>query len=93
MNISAGLRDEGIKCQIYFEGKKFKNKIGYADKLSIPFAFFLGEDEIAKHEVSFKNMQTGEQLSAPLEGAVAAVKKELAASLKETVISTEKTNC
>ena len=45
VEISAKLRAQGISTQIYFEKKKFKHKIGYADKLSIPYAMFLGEDE------------------------------------------------
>ncbi|MCL2034421.1 MAG: histidine--tRNA ligase [Oscillospiraceae bacterium] len=92
ISISERLRGEGIKCQIYFEEKKFKAKIGYADKLDVPFAFFIGEDEIAKNEVSFKDMQSGEQVSAPLDDAVAAVKKSLSQRSEATVIDTEKTN-
>ena len=44
VEISAKLRAQGISTQIYFEKKKFKHKISYADKLSIPYAMFLGED-------------------------------------------------
>ena len=91
VGVSARLREQGVKCQIYFEKKKFKAKISYADKLSTPFAFFLGEDEIAKNEVSFKNMRTGEQVSAPLDDAVSAVKGSLSQNGKRTVIDTEKT--
>lgn len=92
VGISARLRDAGVKCQIYFEKKKFKNKIGYADKLAIPFVFFLGEDEIAKNQVSFKNLQTGEQVLSPLSDAIATVRACLSKAGLETVISTEKTN-
>ncbi len=50
-----------IRTQLYMEQKKFKAKMGYADKLSIPFVAFLGEDEIAQEKISLKNMQTGQQ--------------------------------
>jgi len=50
-----------IRTQLYTEQKKFKAKMGYADKLGIPFVAFLGEDEIAQEKISLKNMQTGEQ--------------------------------
>ena len=50
-----------IRTQLYTEQKKFKAKLGYADKLGIPFVAFLGEDEIAQEKISLKNMGTGEQ--------------------------------
>ena len=50
-----------IRAQLYTEQKKFKAKMGYADKLGIPFVAFLGEDEAAQNKISLKNMQTGEQ--------------------------------
>ena len=54
-------RGLGIRAQVYSEQKKFKAKMAYADKLGIPFAAILGEDEIAEGVVSLKNMTTGEQ--------------------------------
>ena len=61
------LRGAGIRTQIYTEQKKFKAKMGYADKLGVPFVAFLGEDEIAAGKLSLKDMKTGEQnmLSLP----------------------------
>ena len=50
-----------IRTQLYTEQKKFKARMGYADKLGIPFVAFLGEDEAAQNKISLKNMQTGEQ--------------------------------
>ena len=50
-----------IRTQLYTEQKKFKAKMGYADKLGIPCVAFLGEDEAAQNKISLKNMQTGEQ--------------------------------
>ena len=55
------LRAAGVRAQLYTEQKKFKQKMTYADKLGVPFAAFLGEDEIAQGKVSVKNMFTGEQ--------------------------------
>ena len=55
------LRGCEIRTQIYTEQKKFKAKMGYADKLGIPFVAFLGEDEAAQNKISLKNMQTGQQ--------------------------------
>ena len=44
--------------------------MAYANKLSVPFAVLLGEDEIAQGLCSVKNMSTGEQvLLSPAEAA------------------------
>ena len=56
------LRSGGLRVQLYGEQKKFKQKMAYADKLGVPFAVLLGEDEIAEGKCSVKNMRTGEQV-------------------------------
>ena len=48
VRLATAFREAGIRTQIYAEQKKFKAKIGYADKLRIPYVVFLGEDEIAR---------------------------------------------
>ena len=65
------LRSGGIRVQLYGEHKKFKQKMAYANKLEVPFAVLLGEDEIAEGMCSVKNMKTGEQVKlTPAEAAV-----------------------
>ena len=56
------LRSEGVRVQLYGEQKKFKQKMSYADKLGVPYAVLLGEDEIAAGKCSVKDMRTGEQV-------------------------------
>ncbi len=56
------LRRAGVRTQLYGEKKKFKAKMSYADKLKVPFAVLIGEDEIAEGLLSVKDMQTGEQV-------------------------------
>ena len=64
------MRTAGLRVQLYGEQKKFKQKMAYADKLGVPFAVLLGEDEIAEGKCSVKNMHTGEQVKlAPAEAA------------------------
>ncbi len=64
------LRSVGLRVQLYGEQKKFKQKMAYANKLGVPFAVLLGEDEIAEGVCSVKNMQTGEQQKlSPAEAA------------------------
>ena len=86
VSISAKLRQEGIRTQIYMEQKKFKAKITYANKLSIPYAMFLGEDEIAANKVTIKNMFTGQQQTLALEEAIVAMNETLKAIDEEAII-------
>ena len=60
--LAESLRASGLRVQLYSEQKKFKQKMAYADKLGVPFAVLLGEDEIAAGVCSVKDMRTGEQV-------------------------------
>ncbi len=60
--LAEALRSAGLRVQLYGEQKKFKQKMAYANKLEVPFAVLLGEDEIAEGMCSVKNMKTGEQV-------------------------------
>ena len=64
------LRGAGIRAQLYTEGKKFKAKMSYADKIGAPFVAFLGEDEIAAGQVSIKNLSDGKQETASPDAAI-----------------------
>lgn len=55
------MRGQGLRVQIYYEGKKFKAKMAYADKIKTPYAAIFGEDEIASGKVALKDMTTGQQ--------------------------------
>ncbi len=69
------LRSAGIRVQFYGEQKKFKQKMSYADKLGVPYAVLLGEDEIAEGKCSVKNMVSGEQVKlTPAEAAAYILK-------------------
>ncbi len=60
--LSETLRNAGVRVQLYAEQKKFKQKMSYADKVKVPFAVLLGEDEINEGVCSVKNMVTGQQV-------------------------------
>ena len=72
------LRSSGLRVQLYCEQKKFKHKIGYADKLGIPFVIFLGEDEINAGVVAVKDMESGEQVKISLDEAAKLIHDGLA---------------
>ena len=68
--LATALRAAGLRTQLYTEPKKFKAKMNYADKLGVPFALFLGDDEIAANVVTVKNMKTGEQVKVSTQEAI-----------------------
>ncbi len=77
--LAEALRSGGIRVQLYGEQKKFKQKMNYANKLGVPFVVLLGEDEIAEHKCSVKNMETGEQQKLTTGEAAAYIRAALAA--------------
>ncbi|MBR0445711.1 MAG: histidine--tRNA ligase [Oscillospiraceae bacterium] len=78
--LAQSLRSAGVRVQLYAEKKKFKQKMSYADKLAVPYAVLLGEDEIAEGVCSVKNMTTGEQIKLPADQAAQHILSGLAAT-------------
>ena len=78
--VAQALRVGGLKVQLYGEQKKFKQKMAYANKLGVPYAVLLGEDEIAEGVCSVKNMTTGEQVKLTPAEAAAYIKEGLSAN-------------
>ena len=77
ITLAETLRSLGLRVQLYGEQKKFKQKMAYANKLGVPFAVLLGEDEIADNMCSVKNMKTGDQVKLTPEDAAAFIKATL----------------
>ena len=69
ITLAQQLRSAGIRVQLYGEQKKFKQKMSYADRLGVPYAVLLGEDEIAAGKCSVKDMRTGQQVTVTPEEA------------------------
>ena len=84
--VSAKLREAGIGTQVFVEKKKTKAKLDYANKLSIPYVIFLGEDEVATGNLTLKDMRTGEQMQAPVDGIIARVKENPGTAADEKMI-------
>ena len=83
---ATALRAEGVRAQLYAEKKKFKAKLGYADRGNYPFVILIGEDEIAQGRVTLKDMRSGEQAAVSPTMAAAAVKRALSERGSGTVI-------
>ena len=77
--LATALRQAGVRTQIHAERKKFKQKLAYADKLSIPYVVFLGEDEIRQGAAAVKDMRSGQQVNLPRGDAIGHIKAALAA--------------
>ena len=60
--IIAGLRAQGINCEIYPDKSKLKKQFDYAAKKNIPYFVIVGEQEVADGVVNIKNQVTGEQI-------------------------------
>ncbi len=75
--LAESLRSTGLKVQLYGEQKKFKQKMSYADKIGVPFAVLLGEDELAAGKCAVKNMVTGEQVLLTPEDAAMHIQNAL----------------
>ena len=79
ISFATALREAGVRAQLHAEKKKFKQKLSYADKLSIPYAALLGEDEISQGKVTVKDLATGQQQTLAPAQAVELVRTGLAA--------------
>ena len=78
--VAEALRSSGLKVQLYGEQKKFKQKMAYADKIGVPFAVLMGEDEIVAGKCAVKNMRTGEQVLLTPDEAAEFIKAALSAN-------------
>jgi histidyl-tRNA synthetase len=58
------LRALGKRCELYPETVKLPKQFKYADQKKIPFAIFIGSNELASGKLTIKNLFTGEQYEA-----------------------------
>ena len=57
------VRDAGISAEIYPEAGKMKKQMEYANRRNIPYVAIIGSNELAKGEVTLKDMRKGSQTS------------------------------
>ena len=65
------LRRAGVSAQVEYEARSFKSQFKRADRLGAPLVFVLGDDEIARNEVTARDMAQGTQEAVPRPQAVA----------------------
>lgn len=65
------LRANGINTELYPDSSaKLDKQLKYADKLGIPYALVLGQDELDKGVVTLKNLGSRSQTTQPLEATL-----------------------
>jgi histidyl-tRNA synthetase len=70
LRLAADLRAAGVRVEVYPEPGKLGRQFRYAAMRGIRFVLIMGADERARHEVTVKKMETGEQTSVPRSGIV-----------------------
>ena len=60
--------------------------MSYADKIGVPFAVFIGEDEVKEGLLSVKDMQTGEQVKLSPDEAAKLISARVAEKNAGSVI-------
>lgn len=72
------LRSNGINVAVDITERKLANKIKTASKKNIPFAMFIGDEEIEKKKVILRNLDSGVESSLTISEAIKFVKSSRA---------------
>lgn len=70
------LRENGIITEVFMEESKMAKKLGYANKLGIPYAIIIGEDESITGKLTFKDMVKGEQAKLEISEIITRLEKD-----------------
>jgi histidyl-tRNA synthetase len=55
------LRNNNINAELYPAGAKIKKQMEYANNKQVPYTILIGSDEMQSGQLTFKDMQSGEQ--------------------------------
>jgi len=73
MEICRSLRAEGFSAETDLSGRSLKAQMKYADKMGFKFTCVIGDSEIENGMAKIKNMETGEQTEASIDGGILEV--------------------
>jgi len=68
------IREAGISAELYPDAVKMKKQMKYANQKAIPAVVLIGEEEIKSDLLTYKNMDTGDQLKVSLEQFIELLK-------------------
>lgn len=71
------LRSAGIRADRDYQGRKLKAQLKSADRMQARFAAILGEDELAKGEITLKDLSSSEQETVQLEQLTSRLQQAL----------------
>jgi histidyl-tRNA synthetase len=71
------LRQAGLRTQIYFDPDPLREQIGYAVKKEIPVVVILGPDEVARGQLTVRNLRTRQQAAVEREQAPGLIQEWL----------------
>ena len=74
-NLMQDLRQAGVRTEGGLFDKNAKGQMKQANRCGAAYALILGEDELAKNEITLKDLTSGEQKQIPLASIVQEVKK------------------
>ncbi|MFC5447207.1 histidine--tRNA ligase [Paenibacillus aestuarii] len=71
------LRQQGVAAEKDYQGRKIKAQMKSADRFQATYVAILGDDELARGEITLKKMATGDQLTVSLADLAANAAKTL----------------
>jgi histidyl-tRNA synthetase len=74
LRLLAELRRAGVAAEMEFDGRSVRAQMKRADKVQAAVALIVGGDELARNEVTIKNMTTAEQRAVARPAVMDAVK-------------------
>jgi histidyl-tRNA synthetase len=80
VKLLAELREAGIGAQIAMRGS-LRSQLRHANKRDARYALIIGEDELARDEVTLRDMQSGDQTMVPTSSIIAVLREQLIGQL------------
>ena len=74
--IAKQLRDQGINTDIDLMERSIGKNLQFVDKMNIPYAMILGEQEIKQGRVKLKDMKSGKEILTDVEGVIKELKQD-----------------
>ncbi len=73
MQLTEQLRADGVSAQCDVVGRGLKAQMKYADKIGTKFTVVIGDSELESGKANIKDMNSGEQVEAPLDESFSKV--------------------
>ncbi len=68
------VRAEGINAELYPDPVKLKKQMKYANDRKVPYVVLIGSNEMESGELTFKNMESGDQEKLSIESIITKLK-------------------